>query len=158
MTRRDLPSVAVERARGGNEPIHEVFVERLGPQVGREKSATARRRQLAGKPPGAVGDPDVKRLYTHGITGQPKDGCPASFIEEPERVHPIEPLEQAGAPFFPAVNQHLRVRAGAKLMAAALELAPQIEVIVQLAVENYPDAAVLVRHRLRPTLNVDDTE
>src|SRR5205085_10710910 len=114
--------------------------------------------QLAGEPPGAVCDADVQRLHSDRVARQPQYRRLSSFIEETERVHPIEPLEQPSAPFFPSVNQDLCVRAGAKLMTADLELASEIEVIVQLAVKNDPNAVGLVRHRLRPALQVDDAE
>ena len=56
------------------------------------------------------------------------------------------------------MDHGLDVGAGAELMAPGLELAPQIEVVVELAVEHDPDTTVFVRHRLRAALEVHDAE
>src|SRR6266568_3516307 len=102
--------------------------------------------------------PILRCSFTAGKNGAQACWSDSTGCTRSERVHPVESLQQAWAPFFPAVNEHLSIGARAKLMSAPLQLAPQIEVVIQLAVENDPNAMVLVGHRLRPTLHVHDAE
>src|SRR5712691_7464945 len=62
------------------------------------------------------------------------------------------------APLLVAVDDRFGVGPGAILVAAPLELLAHIGVVVYLAVENDPDAAVLIRQRLLPGAQIDDAE
>ena len=53
-----------------------------------------------------------------------------------------------GAPFFVGVHDRLGVRVRAEAMAARDQLAAQLEVVVDLAVEGNPPATVATRHGL----------
>ena len=50
------------------------------------------------------------------------------------------------------------VAAGPEDVSALLEVVPQLAVVVDLAVEDDPDRAVFVGHRLMPALEVDDAQ
>ena len=56
------------------------------------------------------------------------------------------------------MHQHLGVGAGAKHVSARLELAPHIQVVVQLAIEDHPDALILIGHRLCAAFDVYDAQ
>src|SRR5207244_11821264 len=86
-----------------------------------------------------------------------EQGRRATVVQR-ERELAVEPLEQSLAPLLIAVDQYLRVAAGAKHVTAELELVPQLQVIVDLAVVDDADVHVLVRHRLRAAGNVDHAQ
>ena len=56
------------------------------------------------------------------------------------------------------VDDRLGVAVGRKTWPRALEVAPQLAVVVDLAVEDDPDGAVLVGDRLMAAFEVDDAE
>ena len=78
------------------------------------------------------------------------------FIPQRKGKHTPKPLQQALAPLFVAVQQHLRVAAGGKHMAFFFQLGFQLLKIVDLAVEDHHHAAVFVVHGLCTALQVDD--
>ena len=65
-------------------------------------------------------------------------------------------IQNFGAPFFVAVNNHFGVRICAKTMAAFFELSAQLFEIVNLAVKNDPHCFFGVRHRLVAAGQIDD--
>src|SRR5688500_12871705 len=56
------------------------------------------------------------------------------------------------------MDQHLGVGGAAEAVAAALELAPQLVMVVDLAVADHPELAALVAHRLAAVERIDDGE
>ncbi len=79
-------------------------------------------------------------------------------IPEREREHSTEPVHAVGAPFLVGVDDCFGVGSRAEGMAARLELAPQAGVVVDLAIEHDPHAAVFVRERLRPGAQIHDAQ
>src|SRR5262249_10273207 len=77
---------------------------------------------------------------------------------EREGEHAAEVLDAIGAPRFPAVHDHFGVGLRAKHMAEGLELRNQFLIVVDLAVEDDDDGAVLVEERLLAGRDVDDRE
>ena len=85
--------------------------------------------------------------------------APRRVLDEAEREHADEPVEQPLAPLLPALQQHLGVAGGAEAHPRALELRPQLLVVVDDAVEDDRQAELVVDHRLRAALGeVDDRE
>jgi len=107
-----------------------------------------------------VGHTEIERLDAHRITREHdfarSPGRPA--VEECERVHAVQPPEEFGAPFLPAVHQNFGVGPCTKAVAQRRKLVPQIEVVIQLAVQHDPHAPVLVRHGLGTQLQIDDAQ
>ena len=62
------------------------------------------------------------------------------------------------APLFVRVDDRFRVAARPVHVAGGFELATDLGVVVDLAVERDPDAAVLVRERLMATGEIDDAQ
>ena len=56
------------------------------------------------------------------------------------------------------MDDRFRVAGGLEDVAAPLQVAPQLLVVVDLAVEDDPDGAVLVRDRLEAVAQIDDAE
>src|SRR5262249_4477600 len=73
-----------------------------------------------------------------------------------DREHAAEPLPEARAPLLVAVDEHLGVAPRPEAVAGALELVHQLAVVVDLAVLDDDDAAVLVRDWLVAPGQVDD--
>ncbi len=54
-------------------------------------------------------------------------------------------MQSLGTFFFIQVDQSFSIAVGAEAMASADEVVAQFLIVVNLAVEDYPDAAVLIR-------------
>ena len=72
----------------------------------------------------------------------------APRVPERERPHPVEAVEAVLAPLLVRVHDDFRVGVRAEAVAVRLELAPQLDEVVDLAVEGDPDRPVLVAERL----------
>ena len=80
-------------------------------------------------------------------------------VDDREREHAAEPAEHVAAVLLVEVGKDLGVAAAAEAMAPALEVASQLVMVVELAVEDDDDRSVLVRHRLvAQRRQVDDPE
>ena len=66
--------------------------------------------------------------------------------------------EAVGAPLARTRGRSPPCRSSCEAMPERLELVPQLDVVVDLAVLHHPEAAVLVEERLVATLEVDDRE
>ncbi len=92
-----------------------------------------------------------------GIAGEHE--FPALGVVEREGEHAAQPVEEPLAPVAPAVQQHLGVARRDEVEALRLEFRPQRVKVVDLAVEDDPQAPVGRRHRLvAERREVDDRE
>src|SRR5205085_526446 len=82
----------------------------------------------------------------------------SSFVPNRERKHPAQVFWTVCAELIVSVNDGFGVAVGVKGMAQFFQLRPQFEIVVDLAVENDPRAAVLVVNRLRSAFEIDDCE
>ena len=60
------------------------------------------------------------------------------------------------APFFPGMDDDLRIGLGPESMPQTNELLPKLYVIEDLTIERDPQRSVLIRERLSASLNADD--
>ena len=83
-----------------------------------------------------------------------------SGIPQADREHAVDRLHESELALLVEVDQHLGVGARAELVAIVqAEVAAELGVVVDLAVEGDPHRAVLVGHRLVPGgADVDDAE
>ncbi len=72
--------------------------------------------------------------------------------------HPVELFEAALVPFEERVQDYFGIGAGVKPVPELFELATQIGVIVDFAVEGDNRVAVVAPHRLRAAFEVDDAK
>ncbi len=100
--------------------------------------------------------PVEQRLLAHAVPRQ--DQSTPVAVPDRQREHPVEPPDEIHPFFLIEVDQALRVRRGPVTMALRLQVAPQLQLVVELAVVADPDRAVLVRHRLSTAGDVDDRE
>src|SRR5712692_8566768 len=65
-------------------------------------------------------------------------------------------IEDFGAPFLVAVNDHLSIRSSAELIAAAFKFGAQLFEIVDLAIQNDPNRFLDIGHRLVSARQIND--
>lgn len=82
----------------------------------------------------------------------------ACNVPDGEREHAVQSLEDASAPLFEAMENHLGIASGAKPMSGGGELLSKFVVIVDLAIEDDPCRFVFIRDRLMATRYVNDAE
>src|SRR5205823_123574 len=75
-----------------------------------------------------------------------------------EGEHAAQPLDQPVALLLVEVDEDLRVAVRAEVMAPGLEAGAEFLEVVDLAVEDDLDGAVLVAQRLGPPFQVDDRQ
>ena len=98
----------------------------------------------------------VQRLLAHAIAPQ-EQSLPA-HIPDREREHAVQTLDAGIAVFLVEMHQHFGVGPGAKSMTARFQLRPQLLEVVDLAVEDHPEGAVFVAHRLMAAGEIDDRQ
>ena len=98
----------------------------------------------------------VERLDPEAVAREHE--LPRARVPDRDREHPAQPLPEARAPLLVAVREHFGVAAGAKDVPGTPEVVPQLAVVVDLAVLDDDDRAVLVRDRLVAARQVDDRE
>src|SRR5439155_6025049 len=87
-----------------------------------------------------------QRLDAEAIPNQQKP--PRSPVVNGKGKHALQPRRHLHSQFFVEMNEHFGIGSSSKPVSLALEVGPQISVIVDLAVKDDIDRAVFVRHRL----------
>ena len=129
----DRRQVRLERARGAE-----------GLQLAREREPPAVPRV-------------VERLHAEAVA-RAEEPLPRA-VPQRERPHPVEPAHAVVAPLLVRADDHLGVGLRAEPMAAALQLAAQLAVVVDLAVVHQLQRSVVARERLPACVaQVDDRE
>src|SRR4026209_1640904 len=96
----------------------------------------------------------IQRLDPEAVA--PQEQLLASHIPNREREHAAEVIDEMLAVILVEMDQAFGIRAGAEHVAAAFECVTQLSVVVDLAVEDDPDAAIFIRDRLAPGVETDD--
>ena len=147
----ELAHLAEDRQRPGNGVEGEERVERV------EVDLAARQRpQLGGELDLAADVAVVERLDPVRVA---REHEPAALrVPERDGEHAAQPLGEALAVLLVQVDEHLGVAARREPMPGPLELEAELAVVVELAVLDDRDPAVLVRDRLVARREVDDRE
>jgi hypothetical protein len=115
------------------------------------RSLEARERQesldLGGKDEMVLGHGIIEWLDAKPIPGAEEPA--ARSVPDAKSEHAVQPLQARFAPFEIALEQHLGVGARVEVAAPALELRPELLVVVDLTIEYDPGAARARRHRLK---------
>ena len=99
----------------------------------------------------------VQRLHAEPIAREHEPAAVA--LGEREGEHPLEALDAAFAPQAVGLQHHLGVAVGEEAQPRGFELAPQLAVVVDAAVEDDRQPELGVDHRLRAALGeVDDPQ
>ncbi len=99
----------------------------------------------------------VQRFDAQAVAAQQDPAAVA--LDDAEREHAGDPLDEGVAPLDVCLDEYFGVAGREEAIAALLEVAPQLRVVVDHAVEGDRDAEVRVDHRLRrPIRQVDDLQ
>ena len=145
---RQLPDTTEERLGGVvDEPVLEVVAD--AGLAGRKRLAGgAERLELAREHETTPFEPVVEGLDAEAVARA--EELATLPVPDRERPHPVEPLDAASAPLVVGGEDHLGVRAGAEAVTAGLELTPELEVVVDLAVVDESIPILRIGHRLPP--------
>src|SRR6266513_6556475 len=67
-------------------------------------------------------------------------------------------LRAVGAITVISMNDRFSIAVGVKSMSKFFQLLPQLEIVIDLAVEDYPCCSILIVNRLLTTFEIDDRE
>ena len=155
--RRELPHPLEGRARAGHVAVGQVVGDpgrvrpRLDPRI--LENGLGLRREAEGLGVLLV----AQGLLPQAIARQ-EELAPGG-VPDGEGEHAPEELQAADPVFLVEMEDHFRVGAGAEPVAASHQVGPEVLEIVDLPVEDDPDRAVLVRHRLvAGGAEIDDAE
>ena len=101
-------------------------------------------------------DAVIERLLPEPVARQ-QQGAIAG-IPDGVGEHAAQLRNAAGAFFFVEVHQRFGVAVGFEAVAGAKQICAQFPEIVDLAVEDYPDGSVFIRHGLVAGREIDDAE
>src|SRR5262249_55468593 len=138
-----------------DEAEHHVGVDRVVVEFGRDEAARKQALQLGGEDDQVAGLRVVHRLHAEPVARDHE--APLAPVPDRHAELPADVLGELRADLLVEVREDLRVAAALEAMAAE-QLAPDVLVVVELAVLHRPDGAVLVADRLVAALDVDDAE
>src|SRR5581483_6290106 len=151
VTRRQLADLAEDRERRGDRVEGEEALERVEVDLAARQGA-----QLGSERELAAGVPVGERLDAVAVASEHEP--PPLPVPDRDREHPAQPLREAVAVLLVEMQDHLGVAVRSEAVTRALQLGPELAVVVYLAVLDDPGGAVLVRDRLVARLEVDDRE
>ena len=156
MRRRQLEDPRVHRLRRRHVLKRKVGVERFGAPAARHVGILEQRFDLGAEGDARGGRAVIERLDAEPIADEEQPAL--RLVPQREGEHAAEAIDRAVAPLLVRVHDHLGVRVRAEPVAVRLELGADLGEVVDLAVEDDPDRAVLVRQRLIAGRKVDDAE
>ena len=157
MAGRQLGDAAVDRLRVRDVAIGEVVLDGLVVEVAPQARMHQEGLQLRGEEDRAVRQLRVvERLDAQAVAGQEQHPLP--FVPEAEGEHAAEAIDAAFAPFLPGVDDHLGIAMRPEDVAFRLKLPRQFLEVVDLAVVDDDDRAILVEERLLAGGQIDDRE
>ncbi len=122
-----------------------------------QRGVRGERFQLRAEDQRAVGEPGVvERLHAEAVAREEERLAVA--VPESEGEHAAEAFHAALAPCLPRVDDHLGVALRPENVSERHELGDQLLEVVDLAVEDDDDGAVLVVERLLAGREIDDRE
>jgi hypothetical protein len=98
----------------------------------------------------------VERLLSQPVSRRKEPPAPA--VPDQEREHAAQILKTVDSVFFVKVEDGLGVGVGAELASFTNQATPQFLVVVDLTVEDDPDRAIRIAHRLLAAVQIDDAQ
>jgi hypothetical protein len=153
-----LADAGQDRARRRDDAVpHEPVVQRDRVDRRVDPAAGEQRGERGGEPQRAAALGEVERFLAQPVA--PEQRAPARRVDEAEREHPLQALDEAVAPLAPCLEQHLGVARREEAVALADQLLAQLRVVVDDPVEHAGEPEVRVDHRLRAARReVDDRQ
>src|SRR5688500_9736637 len=147
MPARQLGDVAIEGIGGGDKAVREIFFQRLFIDLFRDLGMAEQGAQLGGKPEESITGRIVKRFFPEPVAAD--EQSLARTIVDRKREHSVQAQWKVFPPFLVPVHQHFGIgMIGSEDVSPGQELVPEIQVVIDLAVEDDADLAILVPHRL----------
>jgi hypothetical protein len=156
VARRELSRCREDARSLGDVTKREELGDRFDREVAREVGEGQKGAQLGTEGEPRVLRPVVERLDPDPVAGD-EEPLPVG-VPDGEREHAAEPVDHLLPVVLVQVDEGFGVAARAKPVAPALQLRAERVVVVDLAVEDDHDRAVLVGDRLVPAGHVDDAE
>ena len=153
---RQLPHARHDRAGTRDVAEHEESIDRGRVELAQLRLSLKERRQFGGKQQLAVALVHEQRLLAEAVARQ--EQASAGLVPESEGEHALQRVDQRVAELLVQVHEHLGVAARGEAMTARGQILAQARVVVDLAVEDHPNRAVLVAERLVPALDVHDRQ
>jgi hypothetical protein len=129
-------------------------VERVEVDVTRHLGRAQQRLHLRSEIEASVRLRIKQRLDAHPVAREQQRARPR--VPDGQAEHPAQARDSRRSPLFIGVDDDLGVRGGPEAMPVTLELGAQLAKVVDLAVEDGPDRAVLVEDRLLSGGEVDN--
>ena len=98
----------------------------------------------------------IERLNSQAIARAEKFS--GTLVPDGKCEHPSEVMDTVFAILFIQMQDRFRVTATGITMASLFQLWAEIGIVVDFTVEDDPDCAVFIRHRLMPTCDIHDAE
>ena len=98
----------------------------------------------------------MQRFDADAVAGEKQR--PGPGVPDREAEHAAQARDGGGSPLLVGVHDRFRVGGGIETVPGGFELAPELTVVVDLAVEDDPDGAVFVVNRLVPSRQIDDAQ
>src|SRR5690606_31752054 len=154
MARRELVNALEHRQRRLDETKRKVLLERR--EIDRRTSIVARQKRfdLGGAREASIILPVVERLLAQMIARHQQ--APAARIPECECEHAAKVLEEPIAVALIERDDDFAIAVREEDMSASLEIAPELSIVVDLAIGDEADRTVVAAQRLCAAPQVDD--
>ena len=156
VTRRQLRDALERRLRRQRAPEGENLPERARVETARDLGQHEEGLHFRRDGEAAADDRVEDRPDAHAVARDHQSVAPP--VVQRDRELAVQVLHETVAVLLVEVDDHLRVGVRVEAVPLALEVAPQLDVVEDLAVEDDPDGLVLVVDRLPAALEVDDRE
>src|SRR2546428_12015733 len=143
-------------APAGHGGVVHVRGDSVHVEIGRWPIERKDRLGFGGEEQMATNDLVAQRLDSQAIADQDQS-FPAG-IPEGDAEHPIDSRNELQAVFFVQMNDDLTVSGSLERMPLLEKIFPQRSEVVDFAIEDHPEAGVLVGHRLVTSGKIDDAE
>ena len=154
--RGELSDPLEERVGRRGIAVAEEEIQRARIDLGRSRHRGTDGPDLRAEVQATAVDPVIDQLDAERIAREHEP--PSSGVPDRKPEHAVEALEHLVAPLLVSVDDDLGVRPRAERVAESFQLAPQLQKIVDLAVEHHPDGLVLIGHGLMTAREIDDGE
>ena len=154
--RRELSDAREQRRRTRYVAVAEIVPDRVHVDLNGHTRPGQQRFDFRGEQQHTVLVPQEQRLLAEAIACQHQSF--ASRVPDGKGEHAAQPLYAILAPLLVGVDDHLGVGGRTERVPSGLQIATQFLEVVDLAVEDDLDLAVLVAKRLVPGVQIDDRQ
>ena len=152
--RRQFANAAENGLGRGDIPEREIRLQCSGVQLAGYVRYREDRLGLAREDQPAAVLPEVERLDAEPVAADQKPF--ASRVPQSERIHAVQAFDERIALGFVEMENRFAIGVGLEAVPPGQEVVAKLPIVVNLAIGDEPQRAVLVCKRLVPTANVDD--